>query len=124
MNVKSPTRLSTGATHATKITDNITNTFGAFIRPPYERRLSSRYALLIRTLLAAFCVTMLVDALLGTYWVSILYGQPFIFHFPARLIKSSIMLPVHVVVFGAIWKSLGKYIESAVYPKMPASRGQ
>jgi ECF transporter S component (folate family) len=80
--------------------------------------LSSARPLLIRTSLAAFCVTILIDAILGTCWVAILYENAYSFYFGSRLIKSLIMLPVHVVVFSAIWRSIGKYIELFVFPKI------
>ena len=81
-------------------------------------QLSEMRSLLIRTFFAAFCVTILIDALLNTYWVAILYEKAYTFYFGTRLIKSLAMLPIHVVVFGAIWRSLGKYIESSVLPKI------
>jgi len=80
--------------------------------------LSSMDSLIIRTALAAFCVTILVDALLNTFWVALLYEKAYTFYLGTRFIKSLAMLPVHVAVFGALWRSIGKYIESAVFPKI------
>jgi ECF transporter S component (folate family) len=78
--------------------------------------LSDTKLMLIRTALGAFCVTILIEATLNSLWVSILYNKAYLFYFGTRLIKSIAMLPVHVAVFGAIWRPLGKYIESAVTP--------
>ena len=83
-----------------------------------NNKLSEMRSLLIRTFLAAFCVTILIDAFLNTCWVAILYEKAYTFYFGTRFIKSLAMLPVHVAVFGAIWRSLGKYIESVVLPKI------
>ncbi|MCL2057904.1 MAG: folate family ECF transporter S component [Oscillospiraceae bacterium] len=92
---------------------------GAALSPP-GGPLSTKRSLVIRTFFAAFCVTMLIDAHMNTLWVSILYNKAYVFYYGTRLVKSLAMLPVHVAVFGAIWASLGKYIESAVAPKIAA----
>ena len=83
---------------------------------PISCNLSAR-SLLIRISLAAFCVTILIDAFLTTYWVSIIYKNAYLFYFWTRLIKSAIMLPIHVAVFGALWRYLGKYIATTIYQK-------
>ena len=80
--------------------------------------ISKTRPLLIRTLLAAFCVTILINACLNTLWVAILYNRAYAFYFGARFIKALIMLPVQVVVNGAAWRSLGGYIEKSVFPKL------
>jgi hypothetical protein len=74
--------------------------------------------MIIRVTLGAFCVTILIEAFLNTLWVAMLYNETYIFYLGTRIIKSLIMLPVHVAVFGAIWRPLGKYINSAVAPKL------
>ena len=83
-----------------------------------ESPLSSTGSLVVRTFLAAFCVTIIIDAFMNTLWVSILYKKAYTVYFATRLIKSTAMLPVHVVVFGIIWRTLGKFIERNVYPKL------
>ena len=83
--------------------------------------LSTARSLLIRTSVAAFCVTILIEALLNTLWVAMLYNEAYTFYLGSRFIKSLIMLPVHVVLFGLIWRPLGKYVESAVLPKISPS---
>ena len=90
-------------------------------RPSPSTTLSGGRALLLRTLLAAFCVTILIDALLNTFWVSILFHKAYIYYFGTRFLKSLAMLPVHVAVFGVLWRSLGKYVESVVFPKITAT---
>jgi len=89
-----------------------------FKNPSRERNLSNMSELIIRTLLAAFCVTMIVDALIGTLWVSILFNMPYAYYFIPRFIKSAIMLPVHATVIVLIWKPLGKFIESTICVKL------
>jgi ECF transporter S component (folate family) len=83
--------------------------------------LSTTRGLITRTSVAAVCVTMLINTLLNTLWISILYNTSYIILLPNRFITNIIMLPVHIVVFGAIWRSLGKYIESTVSPKINAA---
>jgi ECF transporter S component (folate family) len=80
--------------------------------------ISTTRSLLIRTTLGAFCVTILIEAFLNTLWVAMLYNKAYMFYLGSRLVKSLIMLPAHVALFGAIWRPLGKYIETAVMPKV------
>ena len=88
--------------------------------PDPANPLSSTRSLIVRTFIASFCINILIDALLNTLWISILYERAYMFYFGTRMIKSVAMLPVHVVVFGIIWRSLGKYIGTSVSPKIAA----
>ena len=85
---------------------------------PQAILLSSAGQLIARTFLAAFCVTILIDAFLNTLWVSILYKNAYTAYFATRLVKSAAMLPLHVIVFSIIWRILGKFIVVNVYPKI------
>ena len=62
--------------------------------------------------LAVLCIAIFVDLGLNTYWLSVLYGKAFFVLFPARLIKSAIMLPIQVSVIFAFWRYAGAYIEN------------
>ena len=53
---------------------------------------------LIRTTLAITIDMLLVNILLGTYWVTIMYGKGFAFYFTTRFIKNIIQLPVNVIL--------------------------
>ena len=55
-------------------------------------------AFLLRTTIAIAVDMVLVNILLGTYWVSVMYGKGFAFYFTARLIKNLIQLPVNVIL--------------------------
>ena len=94
--------------------------FSAIVSPQ-AGPLSTNRSLLIRTTIAAFCVTILIDAFLSTWWVAILYEMPYSVYFTTRFIRSLALLPIHVVVFGAIWRSLGKYIENTIMKKINGS---
>jgi len=80
--------------------------------------LSATVSLLARTLIAAFLVNIPVEAFLNTLWIAMIYNEAYSFYFVTRFIKSLAMIPVDVIIFGAIWRSIGKYIESAVIPKV------
>ena len=82
--------------------------------------LSTTGSLLIRVSLAAFCVNILINALLNTLWIAILLDKAYTFFLIERMIKSLILLPINIAVISAIWKSLGKYIMSSVCPKISA----
>jgi len=88
--------------------------------PPKPSPLSTTGSLLIRVSLAAFCVNILINALLNTLWIAILLDKAYMFFFIERMIKSLILMPINIAVIGAIWKSLGKFIASSVCPKISA----
>ena len=41
---------------------------------------------------------MLVNVLIGTYWVSVMYGKGFAFYFITRFIKNIIQLPINIIL--------------------------
>lgn len=51
-----------------------------------------------RTILAKLIITVFIDLVLTTCWLSILYGQAFMILLPMRIVKSVIMLPIDVVL--------------------------
>lgn len=53
---------------------------------------------LIRCVLVMTFDTLLVNVLLGTYWVSVMYGKGFSVYFTTRLIKNLIQLPVNIIM--------------------------
>ena len=55
-------------------------------------------AFLIRTTLAITVDMLLVNILLGTYWVTVMYGKGFAFYFTTRFIKNIIQLPVNIIL--------------------------
>ena len=82
--------------------------------------LASARALLLRAACASFCVTVIVNALLNSLWISIIADKAYMFYFVDRLIKNLVMLPVNVVMFSVVWRALGKHIKSEVIPKIHA----
>ena len=59
-----------------------------------------------RILAAKITVSLLVNLLLGTWWLTILYGSGFIAILPARLIKQIVSVPIDSVIFYLIAKAL------------------
>jgi ECF transporter S component (folate family) len=53
---------------------------------------------LVRCVIAMTIVNCLVNGLLGTYWVSMLYGKGFNFYFVSRMIKNLVQLPVNIIL--------------------------
>ena len=51
-----------------------------------------------RILIAKFLVKLFINCVLGTYWLSMLYGNAFLVLLPARLLKNVIMLPIDCVI--------------------------
>lgn len=63
---------------------------------------------ILRVFSANALVTLFVNTLLNTYWLSILYGNAFTAILPLRIIKELVMLPIYVILFFAIAKTLEK----------------
>lgn len=61
-----------------------------------------------RVILANFLVTVFVNIILNTYWLTLLYGNGFLALLPARIIKQIIMLPIEVILFYSVTKVLTK----------------
>ena len=67
---------------------------------------------LLRVALAVLTVTVLIDMLLNTYWLSILLGQAWKVMFPVRALKAAAWYPVQVLVIYSLRRiTKGKYTE-------------
>ncbi len=69
----------------------------------YQKPLSLKRVIVANTL-----VTVLVNLLLNTYWLTLLYGNAYAVLLPARVVKQLVMLPIEVVLFYGVAKVLLK----------------
>ena len=69
----------------------------------YKKPLSIKRVIVANTL-----VTVFINLLLNTYWLTLLYGNAFMALFPARIIKQLVMLPIEVILFYAVARVLVK----------------
>ena len=69
----------------------------------YKKPLSIKRVIVANTL-----VTVFVNLLLNTYWLTLLYGNAFMALFPARIVKQLVMLPIEVILFYAVARVLVK----------------
>lgn len=53
---------------------------------------------LVRTFIAIALDMVLVNILMGTYWVTVMYGKGFMVYLTSRFIKNIIQLPINVVL--------------------------
>ena len=74
--------------------------YGMFL---YKRPLS-----LPRMLVAKLVVAVLVNIILGTYWLSLLNGKGYLVILPARAVKNLIQWPVDSLIFFMVAKTLEK----------------
>lgn len=72
--------------------------YGIFL---YKKRLTIK-----RIFICELIVMLLVDSVLNTLWLQMLYGKAFAIIFPARLLKNIIMCPVNVAILYATTKSI------------------
>ena len=63
----------------------------------YKKKLTLR-----RVLLAKLIVVLVVNVLLNTLWLDMLYGKGFLVLLPARAVKNLIMWPIDSVIFFAL----------------------
>ncbi|MBE5964324.1 MAG: folate family ECF transporter S component [Lachnospira sp.] len=61
-----------------------------------KHTVDTRY--MIRCFIAMTIVAILINSVLGTYWLSIMYGKGFEVYFISRLIKNLIQLPINVIL--------------------------
>lgn len=65
-------------------------------------QLAQKHAVDLRFMLRCVLVltvdTILVNVLLGTYWVTVMYGKGFAFYFTTRLVKNLIQLPINIIL--------------------------
>ncbi|MDO4267198.1 MAG: folate family ECF transporter S component [Eubacteriales bacterium] len=61
---------------------------------------------LFRVLAAEFTVSLVCNVLLGTLWLSMLYGKGFLALLPMRIFKNLVMWPVNSLLFYSIAKTL------------------
>ena len=60
----------------------------------YKKPLTLRRIILTNSL-----VTVFINMLLNTYWLTLLYGKGYMVIFPARIVKELILLPINVAMF-------------------------
>ncbi len=72
--------------------------YGCFL---YKRPIS-----FLRILAAELTVSVICNMLLGTLWLSMLYGKAFLALLPMRVLKNLIMWPVNSMLFYTIGKTL------------------
>jgi ECF transporter S component (folate family) len=65
--------------------------YGMFL---YKKPLTLRRIILTNSL-----VTVFVNMLLNTYWLTLLYGNAYLVILPARIVKELILLPINVAMF-------------------------
>ena len=61
-----------------------------------------------RAIAAKASITILLNVLLNTFWMVVLYGKSFTALFPVRLTKNLLLLPVEIVLLYAVGKAVQK----------------
>ena len=69
----------------------------------YKKPVSFTRILFVKAIAAVF-----LNMLLGTYWLTLLYGKGFMVLLPMRVIKNLIMLPINSILFYSIAKMFEK----------------
>ena len=61
-----------------------------------------------RVFIIRFINSIVINVIMGTYWLDVMYGKGFIALLPTRLIKNVVMVPIETIIFIAIYKALEK----------------
>lgn len=69
----------------------------------YKKPLSLKRIIAANTL-----VTVFVNLLLNTYWLTVLYGNGFAALLPARIVKEALLLPIDIILYYTVARVLGK----------------
>jgi ECF transporter S component (folate family) len=72
----------------------------------YGSLLYKRPISLKRILIAELVVSIVCNMLLGTYWLTVMYGKGFLAILPMRVFKNLIMWPINSMIFYTIGKAL------------------
>jgi ECF transporter S component (folate family) len=72
----------------------------------YGSLLYKRPISLKRILVAELVVSIVCNMLLGTYWLTVMYGKGFFAILPMRVFKNLIMWPINSMIFYTIGKAL------------------
>ncbi len=73
--------------------------YGIFFYRKFPKKAKAiDFSFLARCILALTLETVLVNVLLGTYWLSVMYGKGFAFYLSSRLAKNLIQLPINIVL--------------------------
>lgn len=73
--------------------------YGAFLYRKFPREgkvFDIRF--FIRVALVLALDTLIVNILLGTYWVNLMYGKGFVFYLTSRFIKNAVQLPINIIL--------------------------
>ena len=79
--------------------------YGAFF---YKGRVT-----IVRAIASKTTVTLFLNCLLNTVWISFLYGQPFTASLTLRVIKNAVALPVEIVLLYVVLNAMAKVIRRA-----------
>ncbi len=60
----------------------------------------------IRVVSSVALTQLICSLLINTYWISILYGAPYVSLFAPRLIQTAILVPLEIVVIAALAKAM------------------
>ena len=65
----------------------------------YKKKVSLK-----RCIIAKIAIVLIVDILLNTLWLSILYGKGFFVLLPMRIVKNVVMIPINVAMMYFVLK--------------------
>lgn len=68
---------------------------------------------IVRAVAAKTTVTLFLNCLLNTVWISLLYGQPFTASLTLRVIKNVVALPIEIVLLYIVLNAMTKVIQRA-----------
>ena len=68
---------------------------------------------ILRTIIAKGLVSLFLNCILNTFWLSILYGQPFTASLAIRVTKNVIALPFEVILLYIVLKGMDQVIKRA-----------
>lgn len=60
----------------------------------------------VRIIIVRFINSIVINVLIGTYWLHVMYGKAFWALIPTRLFKNVVMLPIEALIFLVIYKAV------------------
>lgn len=87
--------------------------YGHFLHKPQrllENKTSTPFYTLKEIALPFIIITIFIDLILNTFWLSIIYHKSAYLFFMSRLIKNLIALPINIFIFSILYKPILNFI--------------
>lgn len=81
----------------------------------YENPNKEKRYFLLKAILSNIIVLFIINLLLNSLWLNIMYGKAFIYYLSVRVVTQVVMLPINVIIIIVLEKTLKNPIKKYLY---------